>query len=372
MLGQHILSNPLVVKTICEKSGIRSSDTVLEIGPGTGNLTVKLLELAKKVIAVEFDPRMVCELQKRVAQTEFAHKLQIIHGDVLKVELPYFDLCIANIPYQISSPLTFKLLAHRPLYRCCVLMYQKEFAQRLVAKPGEALFCRLSLNAQLLAKTQHLIAVSRNSFRPPPKVDSSVVRIEPIHPVPAINFGQWDGLVRIAFQRKNKTLRAIFAHKSIQQIMHANYQTARALNMKRIVNQSNQHQHNEDAHSSAQTANATQSSAAPLTEDLPPLDNAQVREAVLGILTSCGLSDQRASKMEQCQFLQLLAAFNSQGFHFSSNAHSMLTDEAAIQQHQLDTAPQDIAKQLMADDETKDQQADASDDAMQEDSEDKD
>ncbi len=68
-LGQHILKNPLVVKSIIDKSGIKPSDTVLEIGPGTGNLTVKLLEAAKKVVAVEFDPRMIAELQKRVAGT---------------------------------------------------------------------------------------------------------------------------------------------------------------------------------------------------------------------------------------------------------------------------------------------------------------
>jgi 18S rRNA (adenine1779-N6/adenine1780-N6)-dimethyltransferase len=75
---------------------------VLEIGPGTGNLTVKLLEAAKRVIAIEFDPRMVVELQKRVEGTEHGHKLTIIHGDVLKEEkLPFFDVCVANIPYQV-------------------------------------------------------------------------------------------------------------------------------------------------------------------------------------------------------------------------------------------------------------------------------
>ena len=84
--------------------------------------------------------------------SEHAHKLQIIHGDFLKVELPYFDVCVANVPYQISSPLTFKLLAHRPLFRCAVLMFQREFAMRLVAKTGTPLFCRLSLNTQLLSK----------------------------------------------------------------------------------------------------------------------------------------------------------------------------------------------------------------------------
>lgn len=77
------------------------------------------------------------ELQRRVAGTPHAAHLQIISGDVMKVDLPYFDVCVANIPYQISSPLTFKLLAHKPAFRAAVIMFQHEFAMRLVAKPGE-------------------------------------------------------------------------------------------------------------------------------------------------------------------------------------------------------------------------------------------
>ena len=90
---------------------------VLEVGPGTGNMTVKMLEKAKKVVACEVDYRMVAELQKRVMGTPVQPKLQIMIGDVLKMDLPFFDLCIANVPYQISSPLVFKLLLHRPIFR---------------------------------------------------------------------------------------------------------------------------------------------------------------------------------------------------------------------------------------------------------------
>lgn len=100
-----------------EKATVRPTDVVLEIGPGTGNMTVKLLDKAKKVIACELDARMVAELQKRVQGTIYQSKLQIMIGDVLKTDLPFFDLCVANIPYQISSPLVFKLLLHRPLFR---------------------------------------------------------------------------------------------------------------------------------------------------------------------------------------------------------------------------------------------------------------
>lgn len=75
----------------------------------------------------------------------------------MKQELPYFDICVANIPYQISSPLTFKLLAHRPAFRAAVIMFQHEFAMRLVARPGDPLYCRLAVNAQLLSRVSHLL-----------------------------------------------------------------------------------------------------------------------------------------------------------------------------------------------------------------------
>lgn len=147
-----------------EKSAVRPTDVILEIGPGTGNMTVKILEKAKKVIACEIDPRLVAELQKRVQGTPLQSKLQILIGDVLKTELPFFDLCIANVPYQISSPLVFKLLLHRPYFRCAVLMFQREFAQRLVAKPGDKLYCRLSINTQLLARVDLLMKVRKNKM----------------------------------------------------------------------------------------------------------------------------------------------------------------------------------------------------------------
>ena len=109
-LGQHILKNPLVVAALVEKSALRNTDTVLEIGPGTGNMTVKMLDKVKKVIACELDPRMVAELQKRVQGSHYQQKLHMLVGDVIKTELPFFDVCVANVPYQISSPLVFKLL----------------------------------------------------------------------------------------------------------------------------------------------------------------------------------------------------------------------------------------------------------------------
>ena len=99
------------------QAALRPTDVTLEIGPGTGNMTVKLLEKSKKVIACEMDPRMVAELQKRVQGTPMQTKLEVLCGDVLKTDLPFFDVCVANLPYQISSSIVFKLLLHRPFFR---------------------------------------------------------------------------------------------------------------------------------------------------------------------------------------------------------------------------------------------------------------
>ncbi|KAJ2794581.1 Dimethyladenosine transferase, partial [Coemansia guatemalensis] len=90
-LGQHILINPLVSQGIVDKAHLKQTDTVLEVGPGTGNLTMKILEQAKKVIACEADARLAAELTKRVQGGPFQHKLEILHGDVMKRDLPFFD-----------------------------------------------------------------------------------------------------------------------------------------------------------------------------------------------------------------------------------------------------------------------------------------
>jgi 18S rRNA (adenine1779-N6/adenine1780-N6)-dimethyltransferase len=280
-IGQHFLKNPAVVESIVTKAGLRPSDICLEIGPGTGNLTVRLLDFSKKVIAVEFDRRMVREVLKRVEGTKAEHNLEVIHGDVLKVELPYFDVCVANLPYQISSPFLFKMLAHRPVFRCAVVMFQLEFAQRLTAKPGDELYCRLSVNCQLLARVENLLKVGKANFRPPPKVDSLVVKIEIRNPPPPVNFTEWDGLVRVLFNRKHKTLRAVLTTKSYLNILEENYRTYISLN------------------------------------NLMMPEVIDMKAMVEEVLQTEGYSDKRAARLGKEDFLCLLAAFNSKGIHFA-------------------------------------------------------
>lgn len=101
-VGQHILKNPGVSDAIVDKAYLKPTDTVLEVGPGTGNLTVRILEKAKRCICVELDPRMAAEVTKRVQGTPEQKKLEVLLGDVIKTELPQFDVCISNTPYQVS------------------------------------------------------------------------------------------------------------------------------------------------------------------------------------------------------------------------------------------------------------------------------
>ncbi|KAF9791924.1 S-adenosyl-L-methionine-dependent methyltransferase [Thelephora terrestris] len=279
--GQHILKNPLVAQGIVDKANLKPTDKVLEVGPGTGNLTVRILEKAKHVTAVEMDPRMAAELTKRVQGKPEQKRLEILIGDFVKADLPYFDVCISNTPYQISSPLVFRLLSHRPLFRVAILMFQREFALRLVATPGSSLWSRLSANVQLYAKVDHIMKVGKNNFRPPPQVESSVVRIVPIDPPPPVKFEEFDGLNRILFSRRNKITNACFLAKGVLEMLESNWRTWCSERDKVIP------------------------------------EDANVKAMVEEVLEETGFKEQRAAKMSVDDLLKLLSAFHDVGIHFA-------------------------------------------------------
>ncbi|KII84043.1 hypothetical protein PLICRDRAFT_147270 [Plicaturopsis crispa FD-325 SS-3] len=279
--GQHILKNPLVAQSIVDKANLRPTDKVLEVGPGTGNLTVRILEKAKHVTAVEMDPRMASELTKRVQGKPEQRKLDIIIGDFVKADLPYFDVCISNTPYQISSPLVFRLLSHRPLPRCAILMFQREFALRLVAEPGTALWSRLSANVRLYAKVDHIMKVGKNNFRPAPLVESSVVRIVPLDPPPPIRFEEFDGLNRIVFSRRNKTIHGNFMAKGVIEMLEKNWRTWCAERDQMIE------------------------------------DDVNMKAKIEAVIEETGNTDTRAAKMDVNDLLKLLSAFHDIGVHFA-------------------------------------------------------
>jgi 18S rRNA (adenine1779-N6/adenine1780-N6)-dimethyltransferase len=355
--GQHLLKNPMILSEIINKSSIKSTDTVLEIGPGTGNLTMLLLEAAKKVIAIELDPRMVAQLTKRVGISPYQNKLQLIQGDVLKQKLPFFDLCVANIPYQISSPIVFKLLSHRPLFRAAVLLIQREFAMRLIAKPGTEFYCRLSVNVQLLSKVEHIMKVSKKNFVPPPKVESSVVRIEPLHPLHQINFIEWDGMLRICFSRKNKTLGALFKQKKVFEMIYQNYKKFMQNNsninknneggknqisvvdnkisdynndeniIKGLINninddEKNMELENDDDEEDKKDVKEDDKEDEEMNvkegnNNADTSEKAKFKVKLINLLKDNNFLQQRAVKMTITNFLELLNLFNSNGIHFN-------------------------------------------------------
>lgn len=199
-------------------------------------------------------------------------------------------------------------------------MFQREFAMRLVAQPGDKLYCRLTVNTQLLARVSHLLKVGKNNFRPPPKVDSSVVRIEPRKPRIEVKQKEWDGFLRICFNRKNKTLGSIFRQKSVLSLLEKNYKTLCSLN---ILQQGSAG--NDD--SAFDYSNEDQSMEVDEDGDDEEMDmedgDAEEGEAsefkgkVMGVLKEGDFEEKRSSKLTLQEFLYLLSLFNKAGIHFS-------------------------------------------------------
>lgn len=169
-LGQHFLVDTDVARRQVEYADIVRSDVVLEIGPGLGVLTSLLAERAGRVIAVEKDKRLAERIES------LSDNLEVIVGDGLTVDLPRFNKVVSNLPYQISSPITFRLLEEG--FDLAVLMYQQEFAERLVAKVSTSQYSRLTVGVCARADCELLEVVPRSAFYPSPRVDSSVVRLK--------------------------------------------------------------------------------------------------------------------------------------------------------------------------------------------------
>ncbi len=197
--GQHFLVDARVAHRALSYADLGTSDTVLEIGPGLGVLTRELVGRVRRVTAIESDRRFAEYLRRAIPEAE------IIHGDALKVDWPDFDVMVSNLPYQISSPLTFRLLA-TPFDRA-VLMYQWEFARRMVAPPGSEDYSRLSVGVYVRAACTILERVPRNAFRPQPKVNSALVRLEPRpSPFPIADPDRFDAVVAALFEHRRKTV----------------------------------------------------------------------------------------------------------------------------------------------------------------------
>jgi 16S rRNA (adenine1518-N6/adenine1519-N6)-dimethyltransferase len=178
---------------------------VLEIGAGTGALTDRLLAVAERVTAVERDSALAAFLREEFADEIAADRLTVIEGDALGVDLPEFSCSISNLPYSVSSEIAFRLL---PRERPLVLMFQKEFAERMAAEPATDEYGRLSVTAGHYADVEVVEPVPKGAFSPPPAVESAVVRTRPRRPdyeVPDDEF--FLDFVTAVFTQRRKTMR---------------------------------------------------------------------------------------------------------------------------------------------------------------------
>ncbi|MDD4126493.1 MAG: 16S rRNA (adenine(1518)-N(6)/adenine(1519)-N(6))-dimethyltransferase RsmA [Methanomicrobium sp.] len=225
---QHFLSDEDAVRKIsefCDVNGVK----VLEIGPGRGVLTRALLDRGAEVIAIELDGTLIPYL-KSIFQSEIkSGKLLLIHGDAIRCEIPPFEKIVANLPYSASSKITFRLLDIG--FSEAVLMFQKEFAERMIALPGTTNCGRLSIMVQTYAKVMPLLELKPESFSPPPEVDSWVVKITPKKELtyPINNCKFYSCLVRELFSHRRKTIKKalktssnILGHESIEKILNKN------------------------------------------------------------------------------------------------------------------------------------------------------
>ncbi|WP_424359524.1 16S rRNA (adenine(1518)-N(6)/adenine(1519)-N(6))-dimethyltransferase RsmA [Methanocella sp. MCL-LM] len=170
---QHFLVDQNVLHRIVDAASLSPDEDVLEIGAGPGNLTRLLAQKSHHVYTIEMDRRFAEALEADFRGSN----VTVLQGNALKVDFPRFDKVVANLPYSISSDVTFKLL-RRP-FKFAVLMYQREFALRMAARAGEEDYSRLSVTVQHFADVKLLFNVSRRAFNPQPEVESTVVKLTP-------------------------------------------------------------------------------------------------------------------------------------------------------------------------------------------------
>lgn len=210
--GQHFLRDQGIIQRIVAALAPKPHEHLIEIGPGQGAITLPVLKQAKYLEAIELDRDLIPELQERC---DHAGRLQIYSSDVLEFnfsEIKKDDRLLrifGNLPYNISTPLIFHLINYTTIISDMVFMVQKEVAERLAAATDSDHFGRLSVMVQYHWKVELLFNVPATAFHPPPKVESSIVRLIPHRELPcrANNYSTFESVVKHAFGQRRKTLR---------------------------------------------------------------------------------------------------------------------------------------------------------------------
>jgi len=222
-LGQHFLTDPMAPGRIAEALGDISLSTVFEIGPGRGALTSLLAKRARRLIAIETDRVLAAQLRMNFAQTP---NVEIIEGDVLAIDFhtlfgpkpgstrpgmnhrPEPVRVVGNLPYFITSDILLRLFGFRQYFEMIVLMVQREVAERLAAAPGRSEYGLLSATAQLYAQVEKMFTLAPGAFSPPPKVESTVVRLRMVPKIDSLGVPEsgFVSFLRLCFGQKRKTL----------------------------------------------------------------------------------------------------------------------------------------------------------------------
>lgn len=216
-LGQNFLINDEVIEKIVDSSNISENDLIIEIGPGLGTLTARLLEKAKKVIAIELDTKMVKILNDRFSLYD---NFELINEDVLKVDLNKLIKenkekenvqnvkVVANLPYYITTPIIMKLLEDKLDIESITVMIQKEVAKRLAAKPGDKLSGAITYAVNYYCEPEEIVIVPNSSFIPEPEVESEVInlKLRKTPPVKLINEELFFKIIKASFMQRRKTL----------------------------------------------------------------------------------------------------------------------------------------------------------------------
>jgi 16S rRNA (adenine1518-N6/adenine1519-N6)-dimethyltransferase len=222
-LGQHFLVDSAATVRIVEALGDISEATVLEIGPGRGALTSLLARRARRLIAIEIDRVLAAQLRMNFSQEP---NVEIIEGDVLAIDFhtlfgpkpgstrpginhqPVPVRVVGNLPYFITSDILLRLFEFRQYFETIVLMVQREVAERLAAAPGRSDYGLLSATAQLYARVEELFTLRPDAFSPPPKVDSTIVRLRMAPKLESLGVPEVEfiNFLKLAFGQKRKTL----------------------------------------------------------------------------------------------------------------------------------------------------------------------
>lgn len=170
--GQNFLIDDRVADRIVGYGGITSEDRLLEVGPGFGILTERLVNMGDSLTCIELDVKLAEHIR-----STYGDRLTLLEGDAVKVPFPEFDVFVSNLPYSVSTPIIFKLLENE--FRTAIVMVQKEFADRMIADVGSPDYSRLTVNLFYHADCEIMEPVPASRFDPRPKVDSAVVKITP-------------------------------------------------------------------------------------------------------------------------------------------------------------------------------------------------